>query len=82
MTKVILLGPLSQTFGFKEKEIQANTLFDIINAVDSGKHILIDGEKIRSGFIILIDGIDSRLYSNANIKQDSVISIIPVNHGG
>ncbi|AWR97239.1 ubiquitin [Acidianus sulfidivorans JP7] len=81
MSKVILLGPLSQVFGFREKEIQGDNLIDILHDVDCGRQILLDGNKIKSGFIVLIDGVDWRLHGNL-VKNDSIISIIPVNHGG
>ncbi|MEM3759398.1 MAG: hypothetical protein QXV70_07160 [Saccharolobus sp.] len=38
--------------------------------------------EVKPGIIILINGKDWKLYDNLNIKDNDIIEIIPVNHGG
>lgn len=80
MTKVILLGPLIQIYGFKEQEFHGKSLIEIISIFDKNQ-IITNNNQIKPGFIILVDGIDWRIKGD-RIEDSSVVTIIPVNHGG
>lgn len=80
MTKVVLLGPLIQIYGFKEEEFSGENIFEIISKFDS-KQIILSNHQIKPGFIILVDGVDWRI-RGSNVNKNSTITIIPINHGG
>lgn len=85
MANVIFRGPLVSYFG-TEKITLSNSysnIYDLIKDLDK-KGIIIDsdGDKIKPGYIILINGKDYRLFSNREIGIADSVEIIPINHGG
>ncbi|BCU67108.1 hypothetical protein HS7_05450 [Sulfolobales archaeon HS-7] len=80
MVKVNFYGPLKNYFG-NTAEVKGRTLLEILSSIDAN-NVLIERKqnKIKSGIIILIDGMDWRI--NSAINDESQIDIIPVNHGG
>lgn len=83
MVTVIFKGPLANSFG-KEKINLPNSYFriyDLLTDIDKGK-ILINNDRIKPGYIILINGKDYRLFENKKINDNDVVEIIPINHGG
>ncbi|EZQ03043.1 hypothetical protein CM19_09370 [Candidatus Acidianus copahuensis] len=79
MKKIILLGPLSNQLGFKEKDVDGSDIIDIISKVDR-KGIILQNGKIKPGYIILINGVDLRIKSK--VSDGDVIYVVPINHGG
>jgi len=83
MVNVIFKGPLATSFG-KEKISLPNSysnIYDLLNDIDING-ILVNNGRIKSGYIILINGKDYRLLENKEIDDNDVIEIIPINHGG
>ncbi|EHP69489.1 MAG: ubiquitin [Metallosphaera yellowstonensis] len=81
MVKVILRGPLSNVFGKEEIKVDADNLLTLLYKLDRGS-VIISNSKIRSGYIILVNGVDFRLLGDLSVKDTDVIEILPVNHGG
>ncbi|AAY80053.1 MoaD/ThiS family protein [Sulfolobus acidocaldarius] len=81
--KIRLKGPLATRLGRDEFVIslKADNLLDILKELDKEEKLLINGNKIRSGYILLINGIDYRLL-NGKLKDGDVVDILPINHGG
>ncbi|MEM0016178.1 MAG: MoaD/ThiS family protein [Saccharolobus sp.] len=83
MPKIILRGPLITQFNRKEIELDGENIFEILSKLDNnGKYILNHKNEVKRGIIILINGKDWKLYDNLDIKDNDIIEIIPVNHGG
>ncbi|MEM1629775.1 MAG: MoaD/ThiS family protein [Saccharolobus sp.] len=83
MPKIILRGPLITQFNRKEIELDGENIFEILSKLDNNrKYILNNKNEVKPGIIILINGKDWKLYDNLNIKDNDIIEIIPVNHGG
>ena len=84
MVTIIFRGPLANSFE-KDKIALSNSyssIYDLLKQIDT-KGILINNDgRIKSGYIILINGKDYRLLENKKINEGDVIEIIPINHGG
>ncbi|QKQ99881.1 ubiquitin [Metallosphaera tengchongensis] len=83
MTKIILKGPLSNIFGREELQVPSGSLIDVLRFIDK-TGVLLKGNRIRSGFMVLVNGKDIRLLKSydLNLGSDDLIEIIPINHGG
>ncbi|BCU70584.1 MoaD/ThiS family protein [Stygiolobus caldivivus] len=82
---VVLRGPLVTTYGFEKITYDGEyTIQEIIKKIDNNKNIIYDNKvgNIKSGYIILVNGKDYRLLKNHVIKDNDLIEIIPINHGG
>ncbi len=83
MIKIVLKGPLVSQIGKREIEINASSIFEALSSIDNGRGILIDiNNKIRAGYIILVNGKDWRMLESYSLQPNDIIEIIPVNHGG
>jgi len=82
MITVIFKGPLANSFKDKiELSNSYSNIYDLLREIDT-KGILTNNRKIKSGYIILINGKDYRLLENKKISDGDIIEIIPINHGG
>ncbi|AHC51056.1 hypothetical protein SUSAZ_03025 [Sulfolobus acidocaldarius SUSAZ] len=81
--KIRLKGPLATRLGRDEFVVSLKTdnLLDILKELDKEEKLLINGNKIRSGYILLINGVDYRLL-NSKLKDGDIVDILPINHGG
>ncbi|BFH73353.1 hypothetical protein SJAV_12970 [Sulfurisphaera javensis] len=82
MVSVIFKGPLVSYFGSDKVILNKSysNINELINEIDKNGMITIKG-KIKSGYIILVNGKDYRLFNGIISDQDTV-EIIPINHGG
>ncbi len=93
MPRIVLIGSLQNFFGSNslliediESGITFPKLVKRILEIDRRFEMVfnIDGTP-RPGYLVLIDGIDVRVFEDINktiVKPDSTIIIIPVVHGG
>ena len=83
MITIIFKGPLANSFEKDKIELSNSysSIYDLLREIDT-KGILISNGRIKSGYIILINGRDYRLLENKKISDGDIIEIIPINHGG
>ncbi len=93
MPRIVLIGSLRNSFGSDsliikdiEHEITFPELVRRILEIDRRFEMLFNTDGTpRPGYLVLIDGIDVRVFEDINkaiVKPDSTITIIPVVHGG
>lgn len=80
MVKIIFHGPLVQRFGNTMEITNVSSIDDIIKKLNLNNTEQEAASTI-SGYIILVNGKDWRIYNN-NLKNSDVIDLIPINHGG
>ncbi|MEM0064712.1 MAG: ubiquitin [Metallosphaera sp.] len=81
MVKVILRGPLSNTFGQSIFLVNDDNLISVLKNFDKFG-LIIDQGKVKPGYIVLVNGKDSRLLDTVTLGDSDVVEIIPINHGG
>lgn len=83
MPKVILKGPLVAQLNFKEAIVSGRSLFEILSKIDGNRNIILaNNYKIKPGILILVNGKDWRISKLDEIREEDIIEIIPINHGG
>ncbi|MEM0374173.1 MAG: hypothetical protein QXV69_00500 [Sulfolobaceae archaeon] len=84
MPKLVIRGPLSIAIGKKEVEINMKiSLYDLFKLVKVYDYIFKDN-KLRPDFLVFINGKDWRLFglNELELKEDDIVEIISINHGG
>ena len=83
MVNIIFKGPLANSFGKEKISLPSSysSIYELLKDIDING-ILISNGRIKSGYIILINGKDYRLFKNIRINDNDTIEIIPINHGG
>jgi len=84
MVKVRLVSTLKEKFGEEEIEVNAEDLHSLVKILSNKVPDIADFEGRPSGlYLILINDVDARVYGeNPKIEDNSVVTVIPVNHGG
>ncbi|MDT7862031.1 MAG: hypothetical protein RRA45_07445 [Saccharolobus sp.] len=83
MPKVILKGPLVTQLNFKEAIVSGRSLFEILSKIDGNRNVILTNNyKIKPGILILVNGKDWRISKLDEIREEDIIEIIPINHGG
>ncbi len=84
MVKVRLVSTLKEKFGKEEIEVNAEDLRSLIKFLSNKVPDIADFEGRPSGlYLLLINDVDARVYGeNPKITEDSIVTVIPVNHGG
>lgn len=82
MVYVVFKGPLISYFKTEKIYLDKyySSITDLLNEIDKNNILSYNG-KLKSGYIILINGKDYRLI-NKHIEKDDLVEIIPINHGG
>jgi len=92
MVKIVLIGALKQHFGRDILEIKIDkpcTLSEFVKLLyeynPRFKDIVLDNGMPRPGYIVLLNGVDIRVYESPKdleLHAEDEITIIPIVHGG
>ncbi len=88
MTVVEVYGPLREKLGWSKKQVHVSegktTLARILEEAGIKEIVLDEEERIREGYIVLINGIHAQFkgHGKAEIRDNDTISIFPPGGGG